>query len=123
MADTYLQLVQELSRLTERARAASGSADWDGLTACLEQRQAIMNALDQLKGDTLAESERRTALQVLEQVMAVDADLSRMLEESLSQYREQLQAADIARTSISAYQRSARPSPDQVQARFVDKQR
>lgn len=125
MADTYLQHVQELSRLTERARASVLAGEWDDLLVCLEQRQAVMETVDRLTagGGDLPAGESQEALRLLQQVVAMDAQLSSDMESSLGQARAQLQAADAARTSISAYQRSARPTPDMIQARFVDRQR
>lgn len=121
---TYMSHLQELCELTASIRAATVAGDWDDLLASLGQRQELMNRIDALSEAEriLSEEDQVQVLRILEAVAASDAEMAGELERSLGETRADLQAADASRTSISAYERTNRPGPQMMPARFVDKQ-
>ncbi|HLN64535.1 MAG TPA: flagellar protein FliT [Symbiobacteriaceae bacterium] len=124
-APSYLSLLRDLHALTAAIGTAAAGGLWPDLLGLLEQRQAVMDQIDALPdaARVLPEAERQEAARLLEGVAEADRRSMASVDSSMAAIRPELQAGEAARTTISAYQRSARVPTQLAPARFVDKQR
>jgi hypothetical protein len=124
-ADNYLAHLQELTQLSEQAQAATRDQDWDSLLACLAQRQLVMDQIDALPDSerVLPPAQREQAAGLLQRAVELNAAAAATVDTALLTTRSALQDSSWTRSSIGAYRRSAKGSPQMIEARFVDKNR
>lgn len=124
-APTYLSLVRDLHALTAAIGKAAAEGAWPDLLGLLEQRQAVMDRIDALTDAArqMSDAQRQEAVSLLAAVAEADSESRAAVDATMASIRPELQAGEAARTTISAYQRSARVPTGLVPARFVDKQR
>lgn len=124
-AEQYLDYLQELTQLSERAEAAARQQNWDALVACLDRRQTIMGQIDSMPDETrsLTREQKLRAASLLERVAQLDAMSTAVVDTAIATTRSVLHEGEKTRTGISAYRRTAGSSAQIHEARFVDKNR
>lgn len=125
VAEKYLEGLHALVRQTDEVVSAADAGEWDAVLAGLDQRQALMAAIDQLAlgPAQMSPQQQAEANRLLERMVSLNQELSHKVAVSLGNIRSAMDETRRAHSTVSAYRKILSPSAQALPSRFMDKQR
>lgn len=121
---TYYECVGRIALQSDAIKGAMETGDLDKLLVVLEERSELMRLTDSLT-DTqrnLSGPERAQAQALLSRMLKETEEALTQVRTSLVSTRVEMEASVKARNSASLYRRIGAAQPEDLHARFVDKQ-
>lgn len=104
MSGTALELYEAIGAASRRMLEAARAGDWDGLIEAESRCAALVAEARSRPAPPLAGEEQRRKREILQQVLADDAEIRRHLQPRLAALEEMLSAAGAKRRAHRRYE-------------------